>query len=363
MRDSLATCIYCGEVVDISKGTGDHVIPEAFGEFEGDKHFHRICSNCHDRADKSVEELIRCGPEAVLRMRLGITSKRSQRKDHRKQIGATGTPPPRHTVLMNEHFAPVKATNSPDDAEMIDYLVATDEEGNEHRIQLFPRMRPDRLRQNLDKANVRSIVGAHMQGGDETWHAYSKLLQEVQPGIKLIELPCIEPGLHRMPGRTFCTITVRYFQAIAKIAFHYYLIYSKRNLIGNEVIFQGIRSFILDGGDKDRFIESCQPRPVSRLETSLSRSDWYHLLAADESESRIRVEVQLFAGPDSPALSHRVTLGDLSRCIIAPDYVWGHKYSYCSEEEASARILGAVTELPILKLPNNFWIPPQSVAL
>ena len=295
--------------------------------------------------------------------RLGITSKRSKRKDHRKQIGANGTPPPQHTVLMDEHLAPVRSMDSPDDVETLDYLVAADEEGKERRIQLFPKMRPEQLKERLEKANVRSIVGAHMQGGDKTWLTYSKLLQEVQPGIKLTELPCIEPGLHRMPGRTFCTITVRYFQAIAKIAFHYYLIHSKRNLVGNEALFQDIRRFILDGGDKDRFIESCQPRSVSRLDTSLNRSEWFHLLAADESDSKIQVELQLFAAPESPTLSHRVTLGDLNKCVIAPEYVWGHKYSYWSKEEASTRILGVIEERPILKLPSNFWIPPQSVAL
>ena len=359
MRRTLANCIYCGKAVDCSKGEGDHVIPEAFGEFRGDVRFRRICRVCHATIDKSVEQLVRCGPESMLRDFVGLTSKRSRRRGKGRSKGAQGAPAPERTVDTGDHFQLVDRTTTPGDVEPVDHIVVRDKNGDDHRIRLFDGMRLEQLKERLATRVKVPIEDARLHCGDQDFSKYLDLMRGVWPNLKVQELPATEAGTHRVLGRVYFSVTERYFQAIAKIAFHYLLIHTRRGFSGTEPGFGYIREFIVNGGAVDQFFAP-SPKPISPPLSLRKDTRWCHVLIANESANPICVQVQLFTSPSGTGTPYQVMLGQLDSAILVPAYVYGHRYLYDPPENRRGRYSGEVRDLPILRLPSDFWVPSTS---
>ena len=80
-------CIYCDSPFDSSRGEGDHIIPAALGEFEGDVHFRRICPKCNSRIGAYEQQIMQCGPENLLRTLVSPSSKRLKRRGRGRTSG------------------------------------------------------------------------------------------------------------------------------------------------------------------------------------------------------------------------------------------------------------------------------------
>jgi len=116
-----------------------------------------------------------------------------------------------------------------------------------------------------------------------------------------------------------------YFRAVAKIAFHYYLTHSLRAQ-GDEAGFDGLRNFILRGGDIAPFFEG--PRRFVHLRPNWVPTRWCHILAAVEEPRGVVAYVCLFRGPSWTGREYTVWLGDLGSRILVPETSWAHAYYY-----------------------------------
>jgi hypothetical protein len=107
------------------------------------------------------------------------------------------------------------------------------------------------------------------------------------------------------------TVTDRYFRAIAKIAFHYFLTKFPR-FRGDEPCFSGIRGFIMNDCPLDeigRFVTTGQEQFAHQLRAGDRLSAWGHLITAEADYMNFRARVQLFVGPESRSMVHTVQIG------------------------------------------------------
>lgn len=353
MTAKFGRCIYCTASVDVTRGEGDHVVPAAFGRFHGEFVFRRICRRCNSRIGAAEEQLLRSAPEAFFRRLLKPAVKRGHRGQN--WVGAKGSPPPKFAIRHGDHTELVDAlADDPKSVVPVDQLVVFDQNG-EHHIRLFPGMSAVQLRAKIDALGLASGYQSRLYADATVWASYTKLLGEVWPGSQVVSNGTTESGTHTVPGRTKFQFTIDYWRALAKIAFHYYLVHSQRNVRGDEAEFEGIRRFIIEGGDHEPFFAGESARfamPFGQLpdgRTVLS-SVWAHLLAADETGGIAVAAVHLFTGPQRLPPVHHVTLGRFRTSSIAPASRWCHAYMYSREMPSPDGYAGTVEPIGLIRL-------------
>lgn len=339
-------CIYCGEAVQTS-GEGDHVIPAAFGEFMDDIRFMRICSGCNNEIGRHEEELIRCGPESVIKAFAPMKSRRTRGRGIGGSVGARGTPPPESRVDHGDHTSLVERDRTnPQDVFPIDQFVVRCPDGECRSVRLFQGMQPADLRDRVRKLGVEEITEAWWHGGDDEW--VQKLVQEAYPNLKHEERDATPAGIHQADGVIRVVVSKSYFRAVAKIALHYYLTRNQRGLHGHEQCFDAVRRFIRYGeGDRRDFFDKPGPRLVSPVGMKvaggqLRPTEWGHLLVAMDAAGALHVQVTLFAGPEVVLEPHRLVLAQLGP-IYSPRPGLAHVYKY-EEVSGHSRYAGRVYE-------------------
>ncbi len=266
-----------------------------------------------------------------------------------------GVPSPKSTIDHGDHRQLVKRSgDNPTNVYPIDHMVIHDDQENEHFIKLFSGMNKKHLEEQIKKlgiANVRNVwVHFDETKGDE----FDKILEEVFPGFVKQKLPYTEAGVTPIDGRITFEVNDHYFRSVAKIAFHYYLIYSHRGYQGNETIFNPIRDFIMNGGDRTLFFNLKGPKfaiPFGDLPSRevITPDGWCHILSAYEEEKYIIAYVQLFVGRGCIPQSYHIKLAELDSNIVVPKAVWGHVYLY-DKKPGSDRYAGEVKEADLTRI-------------
>jgi len=215
-------------------------------------------------------------------------------------------------------------------------------------------MSAEQLGAGIAKLGVRKVKEIALQCDEPYAGSYLELVKRAFPDLKVTEESTTEAGRQQVQGRVMFAVKEPYFQALAKIAFHYYLGHSRRGYRGDEPMFEELRRFILSGGDVGKFIEYTQGRfrpPIGELPSGevVPKREWCHLLAADETAGSVIVYVQLFVGPGCVRTPCYVTLGKLPTEVVVPDSVWGHAYVYDSNP-TSRRYCGRVLPASITRL-------------
>lgn len=334
MTTVVAHCIYCGEAFGPSAGEGDHVLPRALGEFDGAIIYRGACSGCNNDLSTLEEELLRTAPEAVLRRYAGAAQNRRG-----KPVGwqaASGVRPPRFVIRHHDHEELVKA--DPEIAGRalpVDQLAIVQKDNQTIHIPLFPSMSANALRRKIAEQGVTTdnVSRIHWHANDETAETYKSLLKVIWPNFRHEELPSTPAGIHRVPVRIECRFTVKYYRAIAKIAFHYFLANSRCGFTGHEQCFEPVRRFIMEGGEHEQFFEAQKPRvalPVGKLPngSALLPGRWTHLLCCFESLESVVVGVYTLFGPEHPPSPHFVTLLHRPSPLALLQHNYGHVYIY-----------------------------------
>jgi rubredoxin len=341
------TCIYCGATFDPSKGAGDHIIPAAFGEFDGDVHFRRICPACNNKIGRCEEELVRCGPAAVLREVVDPAVPRGRRRG-RGRVGTRGSRPPRWEADLGSHSEVVDPDRSrPGCVRVVDQIVLQCRDGTCRSVPLYPRMTADVLRKRIAAGGITTVATVWLRCDDEAlWDQYSNLLRTVWPESPLKRLESVPADMHSVLTKVALRVSSAYFRAIAKIALHYYLVNNIRCIRGDEPEFEAIRHFIIGGGDPDPFFPREGPQfklPMgTKVDTgTIVSKRWCHILAADETDTVVTAYVQLFTGPSYVGHGYHVRLALLNSRIYPAARRRGHIYEYY-EKQASLGKAGRV---------------------
>jgi len=332
---SPSTCIYCQATIDPNRGQGDHVIPAAFGRFRNDLRFRLICPTCNSLLGKTEETLIRSAPEAIFRR---FTKNAIKQTGRGKRGGgwsaAQGGSRPKGTINHGDHTELVEiCPANPENVCPVDQLVVRDATGTEHYLRLFPDMTADSLRQKIGKASPAPNSPMYLHADEQNLDHYKGLLAELYPDSPYVDNGSREAGVHRIQGQTEFRFSTDYYRALAKIAFHYYLVVNKRSLRGDEPAFDAIRHFIMNGGDQKQFFDAGGAKFVSPFHElpgggAVVSAVWGHALATDEEQNAAVVNVMLFVGPKRVPPSHHIRIATINSPLVIPGAQTAHQYVY-----------------------------------
>jgi hypothetical protein len=347
------TCIYCLEEFP-SGGEGDHIVPAILGEFEGDVRFPRVCPHCNAKIGRSEQQMLQ---SSVTRFFLEMLKPYSKRRCKRgtSRTGALGCPPPVTTLRLEDHEVLAKPSyENPLNVHPIDQIVVEEEEdGSQHMIQLFPKMRMEQFEEKLKTVVRGKIKKAWLHCDEQTYEASKALFDMLPLNGEYVELPTTPTGIHTVPGRVKFVVTDHYFRAIAKMAFHYYLTHSGRGWRGDETCFSPLRNFIINGGNKTKFFPAQTKRfalPFGPLKSGgvVTPMQWSHVLAADETCTRVLGYIQLFVGRGCLPKGCHVILGKTDSRIQVVTPVFGHIYLY-NKDPSKSPFAGRVEQASITR--------------
>jgi hypothetical protein len=321
-----------------------------FGEFRNDKRFRGVCQGCNHSFGRFEQQLSQASPLGFFRGVVGPNLGRRAGRGGLRQSGALGVPAPQHLMQRWGVSWLVRPLDDPRDAEPVDQIVILDDAGVEHQIRLFAGMSEERLREEIARCGMGRMKEVTLLCEPEDFAQFTTVIQKLCAECKVTEEQIIDSGDQRVPYRVEFRVTIAYFQAIAKIAFHYYLIHNRRGYTGGEAIFDGARDFIQNGGDPKALFRPPERHffiPFGRGHAGyrIVPKDWCHLCAADESRDVIVVYLQFFLGPGSVPKPIYVALGSIPNPVAMPDSVWGHVFQYDASPEG--RFAGQVDPVTI----------------
>lgn len=326
-------CIYCGVLVDPSKGEGDHVLPDALGAFPGTRRFRRICIRCNSKIGVSEKHLLNCTVEGLF-----LTTVLSGRRKRRrlKLQGAKGAPAPTFTINSGDHCEIVDpSVKDPFTVNSRDQIVLCDGSGKATNISLNPAMTEHSLRKKLSKSKMQDIQKVWLHANESTWNHYLGLLRLLYPDYKLTLFPSTDAGTHKMQVQAHFRMNDHPFRALAKMVFHYYLLHSVRDVRGDEPEFLPIRRFIMEGGKIGEFFHPEITRFVTSFRVQFEGeimvpAHFCHVLAMDESERTVWGYINLSMGPRRIGSGYHVKISERQNRLVLPDCVCGHVYVYSS---------------------------------
>jgi hypothetical protein len=349
---TLIPCIYCERPFDPTIGEGDHVLPSGtFGEFRGDRRFRGACRACNNSFSPSEQVLAQGTPLGFYRQIVQPTRRRQGR-------GLRGTRGARRPEFRAEHAGWTILVHPDDDdprnCGVYSQIVVRDSAGHDHPIPLYPNMPGTRLRQELDRAGIEEVREAVILCSEEEYDYLCKMLQAEFPTSRLEPPESLEEPTGQQLIRGEFSVSVAYFQALAKIAFHYYLVHNRRGYRGSEPAFQPIRDFIRAGGDRDQFFHSggrTLLSPIGRLPNGnrQTAAQWSHWLGAVEDAGSAVVHLQFFAGPEYAPEPTFVTVGEFPSRVIVPGAAWGHVFLY--DDTETGRFSGRVVDAEMTRFP------------
>ena len=321
-------CIYCPEPAD----TKEHVLPAAFGEFEGAPYLkERICHCCNNnRLGLLDEQFARCGPEGFLRRHYDIRGRSSHMEVNPFYRGSAGGF--RLEMLAHDSHLGVDVLLECEDGkyQQARQLIFVEESGTTHHLPFIKGITAEDLRAHFEQLHVNKPFVTHIICAPEEEDWVDSLIKEAWPQSTRGGTS-VSPSTSYQGAVTKVVLTDRYFRAVAKVAFHYFLSQFP-TFTGHEPMFARIREFILtDGQLVDRandFVGIRQSPLLGEMMTPGARpSGWRaHILCAESRSDACLAYVQMFLSEDWPAPTYVVTLGTNS--AIVDSSAAGHAFLY-----------------------------------
>jgi hypothetical protein len=324
----MATCIYCPQTAD----SLEHPLPAAFGEFQNAPYLaDRICKKCNnERLGLLDEQLTRCGPEAFMRKFYGVQGRathnpvnpfyRGSAKAQRLEL-KVHDPELGFEILLECNNGEFRALRQ---------IVFIEQSGKTHHLLIREGSDPEQLRaeyKTLGSSPPYREVRVFCDPKERVW--VEPLLKDAWPQV-WFGTDMTTAGNTLSGGEVKITLTNRYFRAVAKIGFHYFLS-QFLNFTGHEPIFSDIRQFILDesaGVDvANKFVGERKIALIGNMLGGSRPDGWFgHSLCADITSGECRAHVQLFISDDFKPRIYTVRLGTDTALQSLPGC--GHCYCY-----------------------------------
>lgn len=298
-------CLYCTQTPD----TEEHPLSAALGEFKNAPTLvDRICRQCNNRRIGLLDEqLVRCGPIGVLRKQFGIEGRAHHDKVNPFYRGSAGGQRIKY-FAWDENFGCevlVELTGN-GQGRQLSQLILRGQEGPHQHIPLTPTTTIEALRQQIAALKLVAPLEARLICDPLTEQWAVNLFKQLWPDR---ELPDSTVGASKFQGGIAqFQVTDRYFRAIAKIGFHYFLTQFP-HYSGQESAFSDIRDFIVDDGRGlvsahiNRFVE-VHKTPIAPRAPVIG-----HLLCAEIRDGVCDAHFEPFITPGSRLRAFVVHLG------------------------------------------------------
>ena len=364
----MATCIYC----PAQHFSVEDPLPAGLGNFENYEYLSdRICRACNGVCGKLDEQLCRSGPEALFRMFLGVKGRKRHTKSNPFYQGSAGGGRLEMTGKNQNTGSEVliELLNDTEARELRCAQLFADDSTTPCTIPILDGMTPPEFRAAFDRTGIKWFKKGVVYAGPEEQEWVESLIATLKFETKTTWTKPQGPVTYG-PSVVKFEVTSRYFRAIAKIGFHYFLT-KMPQFRGDEACFRDIRNFIITDScpvDKCRNFVSYNGQHVAwQLNNGGRLTAWGHFLVAEMDYLTLKAKVELFAGPGKRPLTYVVRLGRNPSLL---DYRDGHAdfFEYFPKEQRGV-FDGRVSplpvstpmprlEIPILSLPNFSWQLP-----
>jgi len=240
------TCLYC----PAEANSLEHVLPAAFGEFKDAPNLDNyICAPCNNGPLGLLDQQIaRCGPEGLLRKFYNVQGREKHEKVNPFARGSAGGRRIEFSTFDRELGVEVNLEIEKGVVRQMCQLIFVEKaSGKAHNLPLHEGMTAIELREEFDRLKVIEPfeTRASFNPGEREW--VERIVKEVCPTVTFSEsVP--HSKIIETPEAKF-ELGERYYRAIAKIGFHYFLT-QFRKYTGHEDIFSKIRNFIYQDTDK-----------------------------------------------------------------------------------------------------------------
>ncbi len=360
------SCIYCGKCKNFCDA---HIVPESLGKFKDmPKQKGLVCADCDHEIGKAEEQLAKCSSEAIFRVHLNIQGKKKHRKSSpfRRKHAGQGPIELKTKIPGRNYEVLVEPLGDGKNVHPLPQLVLLNSNGDHDHIMFQDPMKTtvqylkNALQESSLKGNLRlETVGMTNEEVDYVFNLFKDM------GIFINEEDI--PDSEKFPGEQFypnvpihgpIVVDARYFRAIAKIGFHYFLQYSEY-FSGREECFTPVKDFIRNGkGNAKQFVSQHRGNLVSDLNYGLRPKYYGHFIIGDFSNNMTTAYVQLFIGQDSNPPYYKVSLGKDCLHIQLEDTIFGHFFSYYPPGNRS-RYTGEIQQLGAtsrIAMPRSFRV-------
>lgn len=357
LMNSETKCIYCDAVNP--KWAKAHLVPRLMGTFENQPTLlEKVCADCDKEIGKCEELLAKCTIEAVLLKHIGIVGRHKDKSSSPFRRGHSGYPPIRMTIVLPgyKNEARVEPIGDSKNVDTLPQLILIDAQGNREELAIN---NPDcislrewtLLLQKCLDGSVKSLDAHRIS--DEQFNLIKNVFRKNGLTFDSKSDVKIPPLQTKVQVKGCVAYDKRFFRAVAKIAFHYFLCHS-RMFDGYETEFETIRRFIRYGeGDESDFLKK-DNQPIVQDLSGKDRPPYYgHVLRTEITLSSIAVCIQLFIGHDYKPEWHRVLLSEKKRGIFLQTEEFGHYYKYLEPDKRSKYdgVIEKLTVAQILKFP------------
>jgi len=331
----MSKCIYCNDREALSE---EHAIPACLG-MDFIKNFEvlkdKLCKECNEKIGKLEEQFCRCSPEAFFRRQIGIKGRKYHKDMNPFYRGSSGSGPmcaeTKHPFLDcmllgelkegSKNFIPARQ------------IIVKDSSGKYHPILIANWIQSTAdFAKVLKSQGINGAIPVEFYASSEEHERVSSICKGFQNFSGFTELTPVKPESEKEVRVTICT-TDKYFRAIAKIAFHYFLQHFNQ-FSGSEKEFEGIRKFIMDGGKVTDWVRTIPRSFIYQLKDPHTFPDKYvHVIAAEKNYMDIVSIMQFFVGPERKPLSYfEVTIGKNPERLHYPQKV-GHQIVYFAKKD------------------------------
>jgi hypothetical protein len=306
-------------LVDFGRCTTDgSFFSSLLGNFRGYESLrNRICSECNGKCTTLDEQLCRSAGESFFREYLGIKGRATHQKVrpfYRRSAGG-GRLVMEGTSAETGKRVELELANG--NVRELRHLALTTESGERFTIPIPDGMTPEKLKKEFDRLGIKKAKEGYVFADKEEIPWIESLLDTLKIDSRLEWMSGGADTVTYSSVVITFTVTEKYFRALAKIGFHYFLT-KMRDFRGDEPCFAGIREFIMNEGDLkrcDRFVR-CDPRYL--IFHGMRPAAWGHIVTAESDYHSLRSRIQLFLGPEYVPPVFTVDLGRNPSIIDLP---------------------------------------------
>jgi hypothetical protein len=326
--DPVNNCIYCFEPAD----SLEHPLPAAFGEFEGAPYLRdRICRECNNRLGVLDEQLARCGPEGFFRRAYGVQGRSTHDEVNPFYRGSAGGQPLEMKTKDPKLGIEILLECQDGKYHQLRQLAFIETSGKTYHLPIRDDTTPEQLRAGFQRLCVTPPFDTQILYDPQERVRVEKLIKEAWPSATFVQGDLASTKYN---GAVLnFQLTDRYFRAVAKVGFHYFLSQFP-HYRGHESVFSDIRQFILEGGGgvetANDFVGKRQHPLLGEMLNGARPDRWRaHLLCAETKPGECLAHVQMFVSEDWEAQAYTVRLTrqtPLADCRAA-----GHAYIYYAD--------------------------------
>ena len=185
------------------------------------------------------------------------------------------------------------------------------EDDTEHILRITDGMTSEKFRERFDALGIKTFKTAIISASVDEREWVLSLIESFK--FESIDSWTTPPrGISYGPSTIKIQLTERYFRAIAKIGFHYFLTKMPR-FRGDESFFEEIRTFITTPSrleDSKTFITRSDDASIWGIGPGERLNAWGHMLSTEIDYFNLIARVNLFAGPMNRPLIYNIRLGN-----------------------------------------------------